>query len=74
MSLLRYLSLTASDLVAQMTEAVNERYLSKLIKKINACNVLIVDELGYLSFDAAGASLLFQIDVYKRQEAEREPL
>ncbi len=51
----------ASDLVAQMTEAVNERYLSKLIKKINACNVLIVDELGYLSFDAAGASLLFQI-------------
>jgi DNA replication protein DnaC len=51
----------ASDLVAQMTEAVNERYLSKLIKKINACNVLIVDELGYLSFDSAGASLLFQI-------------
>jgi DNA replication protein DnaC len=51
----------ASDLVAQMTEAVNERYLSKLIRKINACNVLIVDELGYLSFDAAGASLLFQI-------------
>ncbi len=51
----------ASDLVAQMTEAVNERYLSKLIKKINACSVLIVDELGYLSFDAAGASLLFQI-------------
>ena len=51
----------ASDLVAQMTEAVSEKYLSKLIRKINACNVLIVDELGYLSFDTAGASLLFQI-------------
>jgi len=51
----------ASELVAQMTEAVSEKHLSKLIKKINACNVLIVDELGYLSFDTAGASLLFQI-------------
>jgi len=51
----------ASELVAQMTEAVTEKHLSKLIKKVNACNVLVLDELGYLSFDAAGASLLFQI-------------
>ena len=51
----------ASELVAQMTEAISERYLSKLIKKVNACNVLILDELGYLSFDTAGANLLFQI-------------
>jgi len=51
----------ASDLVAQMTEAANEKQLSKFIKKINACHALIVDELGYLSFDAVGASLLFQI-------------
>ena len=51
----------ASDLVAQMTEASNEKQLSKFIKKINACSILVIDELGYLSFDAAGASLLFQI-------------
>lgn len=51
----------ASELVAQMTEAVSEKHLSKLIKKVNACSTLIVDELGYLSFDTAGASLLFQI-------------
>jgi len=50
-----------SELVAQMTEAISEKYLSKLIKKVNACNVLILDELGYLSFDTAGANLLFQI-------------
>ena len=31
------------------------------LKNVNACDVLIIDELGYLSFDAAGASLLFQI-------------
>ncbi|MDO9529280.1 MAG: IS21-like element helper ATPase IstB [Syntrophales bacterium] len=51
----------ASELVAQMTEAMTEKHLSKFIKQVNACNVLIVDELGYLSFDTAGASLLFQI-------------
>lgn len=51
----------ASDLVTQMTEAVSEKHLSQFIKNINACDVLIIDELGYLTFDAAGASLLFQI-------------
>lgn len=51
----------ASDLVTQMTEAVSEKHLSLFIKNVNACDVLIIDELGYLSFDAAGASLLFQI-------------
>ena len=51
----------ASDLVTQMTEAVSEKHLGQFIKNVNACDVLIIDELGYLSFDAAGASLLFQI-------------
>jgi DNA replication protein DnaC len=51
----------AAELVAQMTEAASEKQLSKFIKKVNACNVLILDELGYLSFDTAGANLLFQI-------------
>lgn len=51
----------ASDLVTQMTEATSERHLSQYIKNINACDILFIDELGFLSFDAAGASLLFQI-------------
>ena len=51
----------ASGLVTQMTEAVSEKHLGQFIKSVNACDVLIIDELGYLSFDAAGASLLFQI-------------
>jgi len=51
----------ASDLVTQMTEAASEKHLSQFIKNVNACDVLIIDELGYLSFDASGASLLFQI-------------
>jgi DNA replication protein DnaC len=51
----------ASELVTQMTEAVSEKHLSKYIKNINACDILFIDELGYLAFDSAGASLLFQI-------------
>ena len=51
----------ASDLVTQMTEAASEKHLSQFIKNINACDILLLDELGYLSYDAAGASLLFQI-------------
>ncbi len=51
----------ASDVVNQMTEAADERILSKYIKNINACDILFIDELGYLAFDPAGASLLFQV-------------
>ncbi|UWG97340.1 IS21-like element helper ATPase IstB [Dehalobacter sp. DCM] len=51
----------AADLVTQMTEAADEKHLSKYIKNINSCDILFIDELGFLSFDAAGASLLFQI-------------
>ena len=51
----------ASDLVTQMSEAASEKHLSQYIKNINACEVLIIDELGFLTYDVAGASLLFQI-------------
>lgn len=51
----------ASDLVNQMSEAQNERQLSRYIKAINNCQILIIDELGYLNFDLQGASLLFQV-------------
>jgi len=50
-----------SDLVNQMTEAQNERQLSRYIKSLNNCQLLICDELGYLHFDLQGASLLFQV-------------
>ncbi len=51
----------ASDLVNQMTEAASEKHLSQYIKNVNTCDILLIDELGFLSFDTAGASLLFQI-------------
>jgi len=51
----------ASDLVNQMSEAQNERKLSRFIKTLNNCDLLICDELGYLNFDLHGASLIFQV-------------
>ncbi len=51
----------ASDIVNQMTEASDEKRLTKFIKNINACDIFFMDELGYLFFDSKGASLLFQI-------------
>lgn len=51
----------ASELVTQMTEAKNENELAKYIKKINTCDVLFIDEFGYLSYDAIGSSLLYQV-------------
>ncbi|MFZ1127485.1 IS21-like element helper ATPase IstB [Methanoregula sp.] len=50
-----------SDLVNQMTEAQNEGRLSRYIKSLNNCQLLICDELGYLHYDLQGASLLFQV-------------
>ncbi len=51
----------ASDLVNQMKEAANERDLSKYLKRINACDILFIDELGFLNIDEEGANLLYQI-------------
>jgi len=51
----------ASDLVNQLSEAQNEKQLTRYIKSLNNCHLLICDELGYLNFDLQGASLLFQV-------------
>lgn len=51
----------ASDLVNQMSESQNEHQLSRYIKTLNNCHLLICDELGYLNFDLQAASLLFQV-------------
>lgn len=51
----------ASELVTEMSEAKEDEELIKYLKKINKCQVLLIDELGYLSYDTKGASLLFQV-------------
>jgi len=51
----------ASDMVNQMKEAANEKSLSGYIKKLNTCDILCIDELGYLPIEVADTSLLFQV-------------
>jgi len=51
----------ASDLVNEMSEAKNEKQLTDYIRTLNRCQLLIVDEVGYLNYDINASSLLFQI-------------
>jgi DNA replication protein DnaC len=59
---------TAAGLVNQLEEAQKQYRLEKLLSALDRVDLLIVDELGYLSFTRAGAELLFQVfaDRYER--------
>ena len=51
---------TAAGLINDLKEAKNELRLSKIEKKFRKTDLVIIDELGYISFDDEGAELLFQ--------------
>ena len=51
----------AADLVNEMSRAQHEKELDKYLAKIHKFPVLIIDEMGYLSFNTRDSSLLFQI-------------
>ena len=59
---------TAAGLVTQLEEAQKEYRLDRLLTQLDKTDLLICDELGYLSFSRAGAELLFQVfaDRYER--------
>jgi len=52
---------TAAALVNEMIEARNDNRLSIYIKQFKKVDLLIIDELGYVTFDLAAAELLFQL-------------
>lgn len=52
---------TAAALVNQLETAQQQYGLERLLKKLDKLELLIVDELGYLSFSRSGAELLFQV-------------
>jgi DNA replication protein DnaC len=60
---------TAAGLVTQLEEAQQQHRLDRLLAQLDRLDLLIVDELGYLSFSRAGAELLFQVfaDRYERR-------
>ena len=60
---------TAASLVNQLEAAQQQHTLERLLTKLDKLHLLIVDELGYLSFSRTGAELLFQVfaDRYERR-------
>src|SRR5262249_31387728 len=60
---------TAAALVTQLEEAQKRYQLDRLLSQLDRIDLLICDELGYLSFSRAGAELSFQVfaDRYERR-------
>jgi DNA replication protein DnaC len=52
---------TAATLVTKLEEAHQQHQLERLLAQLDRADLLIVDELGYLSFSRTGAELLFQV-------------
>jgi len=59
---------TAQALVNQLEEAQKNYRLERMLTMLGRIELLIVDELGYISFSRSGAELLFQVfaDRYER--------
>jgi len=59
---------TAAALVNRLEEAQKQYQLERLLTQLDKTELLICDELGYLSFSRTGAELLFQVfaDRYER--------
>jgi DNA replication protein DnaC len=60
---------TAAALVTRLEEAQKQYQLDRVLAHLDRTDLLICDELGYLSFSRAGAELLFQVfaDRYERR-------
>ena len=58
----------AATLVNRLEEAQKQYQLDRFLKQLDKLDLLICDELGYLSFNRTGAELLFQVfaDRYER--------
>ena len=50
-----------SNLVIELKEASSNLQISRFRKKFERASLVILDELGYVSFDKAGAELLFNL-------------
>jgi DNA replication protein DnaC len=59
---------TAATLVNALEEAQKQYRLDRLLAQLDKADLLLIDELGYLSFSRGGAELLFQVfaDRYER--------
>jgi DNA replication protein DnaC len=60
---------TAATLVNRLEDAHKQSHLDRFLTQLDRIELLICDELGYLSFSRIGAELLFQVfaDRYERR-------
>jgi DNA replication protein DnaC len=61
---------TAMDLAVKLTRAVDGNRLHRELKALMQPKLLVLDEVGYLSFDALQASLLFQVICQRYQKEQ----
>jgi DNA replication protein DnaC len=52
---------STAGLVNELIEAKQDRRLTYLLRQLKRVDLLILDELGYITFDLPGAELLFQL-------------
>jgi len=57
----RVLFTTAAAMIATLSKALNEGRLEEKLKTYTVPRLLIIDEIGYLPIDQAGANLFFQL-------------
>ncbi len=57
----RVLFTTAANMIATLTKALAENKLEDKLKTYTVPRLLIIDEIGYLPIDQAGANLFFQL-------------
>lgn len=52
---------TTANLVNELSEAADDRQLTRVLARYGRCDLLCLDEFGYLELDKAGTKLLFQV-------------
>jgi DNA replication protein DnaC len=60
---------TTAHLVNELTEAADERTLTRVVARYARLDLLLLDELGYVQIDPRGAELLFQIITEREERA-----
>ncbi|MCK5848778.1 MAG: IS21-like element helper ATPase IstB [Caldisericia bacterium] len=55
------LFVSVPNLIIELKEALNQRQLTWYKKKFEKYDIVILDELGYISFDKSGAEMLFNL-------------
>lgn len=61
--------LTTAALVNELTEAADDKQLTRVVNRYARLDLLCLDEIGYVHLDPRGAELLFQIITAREERA-----